>query len=74
MDDDAAWLYTSVEGDTIQVWASAAGLSPGTYTATVTVTAAAGVLNSPQQIPVTLHVVAEIHATYLPLVLRAAYP
>jgi len=72
--DDALWLYTQVVGNTVRVWADATSLPVGTYTATVTVTADAGVLDSPQQIPVTLHVVEQIYTAYLPLVLRVAYP
>ena len=71
---DAAWLHTQVSGDTIYVWAETTGLPVETYTATVTVTADPGVLDSPQQIPVTLHVVEQLYTTYLPLVLRVAYP
>jgi hypothetical protein len=66
VDDDATWLHTSIEGDAVHTWASAATLAPGTYTATVTITADEKVLNSPQHVPVTLYVFADLHPIYFP--------
>jgi hypothetical protein len=67
--DDAAWLHTQISGDTVSVWADAAALSAGTYTAAVTISAGEGVLDSPQRIPVTLRVADQLYPAYLPLVM-----
>lgn len=72
VNDNAAWLYTQVVGATIRVWVDATTITPGTYTATVTVTADSGVLDSPQSIPVMLRVAAQVSRIYLPLTLRIA--
>ncbi len=67
---DAPWLHTEVVDQTIRVWADSVSLTAGTYTARVTVAAEEGVLDSPQDIQVTLHVADQLHAAYLPLALR----
>ncbi len=61
--DNATWLSctptsgtSTDEQDTITVNYATSGLSAGTYTATITITAA-GATNSPQTIPVSLNVV-----------------
>jgi len=60
--DDAVWLSVSPtsgasigEADTVTVTASAAGLRPGTYKGNITISAA-GASNTPQTLPVELHV------------------
>jgi hypothetical protein len=67
---DAGWLQVQSAGDTVRVGVDTAGLAPGTYEATVTVEAEAGVVGSPVQIPVTLLMVDELDYRYLPLILR----
>jgi hypothetical protein len=61
--DDASWLSCSRasgtstgESDTITVSYNTSGLTVGTYSATITITAAGGASNSPQTIPVSLTV------------------
>lgn len=54
--EDASWLSAEPDGETITVSVDAAGLVSGTYHATVTVEAEAGVLGSPALVPVTLTV------------------
>jgi len=62
--DDAAWLSenptsgsSTGEPDTVVVSVDIAGMSAGDYSASITITAA-GVSNSPQVVPVTLHITA----------------
>jgi hypothetical protein len=68
--DDAGWLHTQHVGQTVRASVDPTGLSIGTWQATVTVDAEAGVTGSPVQVPVTLVVVERIHRTYLPSVYR----
>lgn len=69
--DDADWLNLHRAGDMVQVSVDATGLAPGTYYATITVEAEAGVQNSPAQVPVTLIVLERVYRIYLPLSLRS---
>lgn len=68
--DAADWLHLQPVGETVQVSVDAAGLVTGTYAATITVEAEAGVLGSPAQIPVTLVVANQIYQVYLPLTIK----
>jgi len=68
--DDADWLETQTVENTVQVSVDTSGLVTGTYHATVTVEAEAGVLGSPVQVPVTLIVADEVHTLHLPTVTR----
>jgi uncharacterized protein YkwD len=68
--DDAVWLHTQPEGETIAVSVDTTDLITDTYHATITVEAEAGILDSPVQIPLTLNVVEQKWQVYLPLVLR----
>ncbi len=68
--DDADWLHLQSVGETVQVSADTTGLSIGSYQATVTVKAEAGVLGSPAQVPVTLIVADQVYQTYLPLTVK----
>jgi len=70
----APWLATTIVGNRVAVTVDTTGLSVGTYSTLITVQAAAGVLDSPRQIPVTLHVAAQLYPVYLPLTLRAIHP
>jgi len=54
----------------IALTANIAGLPVGQYNTQLVVTAAAGIGNSPQTIPITLNVVPEVHNLYLPLIPR----
>ncbi|HHH42284.1 MAG TPA: CAP domain-containing protein [Chloroflexi bacterium] len=67
---DASWLSLQTVGETVKVGVDAAGLASGTYEATITVEAEAGVVGSPARIPVTLVVADQLHDLFLPLVLR----
>jgi len=60
--------------EAVQVSVDATGLITGTYHATITIEAEAGVLGSPAQVPVTLVVADRIYQTYLPLILRHPGP
>ena len=72
--DDAAWLEVQPVEEAVQVSVDATGLITGTYHATITIEAEAGVLGSPAQVPVTLVVADRIYQTYLPLILRHPGP
>ncbi|MBE9509084.1 MAG: CAP domain-containing protein [Chloroflexi bacterium] len=72
--DDAAWLQVQAVGETVQASVDTAGLITGTYHATITVEAEAGVLGSPAQMPVTLILADHLYFTYLPLTLRVYGP
>jgi len=66
--DDAAWLTTSVNGQSVMVQVDTSGLANGSYTGTVTVTAV-GVSNSdPIHVTVQLIVTDEVFRTYLPMI------
>ncbi|RMF31592.1 MAG: hypothetical protein D6759_09805 [Chloroflexi bacterium] len=67
---DASWLSLQTVGETVEVRVDATGLAPGTYEATITVDAGAGVVGSPARIPVTLVVADQLYDLFLPLVLR----
>ncbi|MFZ1395796.1 MAG: hypothetical protein WAS33_02810, partial [Candidatus Promineifilaceae bacterium] len=68
--DDANWLSTSVNGQTVAVQVNQAGLANGSYLGTVTVTAVAPSNSAPIKIPVQLLVAEEVYRLYLPLVER----
>jgi uncharacterized protein YkwD len=76
--DDSAWLVLGSTGgdapDTVDVWVDNSGgilNTLGENIATITVTATnPDAVNTPQFITVQLSVVEEVHATYLPLILR----
>ena len=68
--EDADWLTVQPGEGVVQVTANPSGLITGTYQTTITVQAETGVLGSPAQVPVTLHLVDEIHRMHLPLVVR----
>ncbi len=70
----APWLATTIAGNRVAVTVDTTGLAVGTYSTLITVQAAADVLDSPRQIPVTLHVAAQLYPVYLPLTLRAIHP
>jgi hypothetical protein len=70
----APWLQVQPTGDTILIDVQTAGLSPNAYEALVTVEAEPGVVGSPMQIPVTLHLVDELERAYLPLVIHSVGP
>ena len=57
-------------GETVQASVDTTGLSIGSYQATVTVEAEAGILGSPAQIPVTLIVADQVYQVYLPLTIK----
>jgi hypothetical protein len=67
---DAAWLQVQTVEDMVRVGVDTAGLAPGTYQATVTVEAEAGVVGSPVQVPVTLLMAEGLGYGYLPLIVR----
>lgn len=73
-DDNAAWLTLQALGEKIEVGVNPAGLITGTYHATVTVEASAGVIGSPAQVPVTLIVAGHINRVRLPLAMRSFSP
>jgi hypothetical protein len=70
----AAWLSLSAPSgtapSTLDVTVNVTGLAVGTYTDTITINGGAGMLNSPQEIPVTLRVWHVAARVYLPLVKR----
>ncbi len=68
--DDAAWLTPQVTGNTIQININQAGLSNGTYPATLTISAVGISGVQPVSVPVTLMVVDQVSTIYLPLVQR----
>jgi hypothetical protein len=66
--DDAGWLHTQRVGQTVQVSVDPTGLSVGTWQATITVDAQAGVIGSPVEVPVRVTVVDRLRPTYMPVV------
>jgi len=71
VDDDADWLQAQPLGEIVLVGVDASALISGVYQAAVTVTAEAGVLGSPVQVPVMLLVSDLVYPVYLPFVLRS---
>lgn len=57
-------------GDALMVTIDSSGYPTGTYTTTLTIQSAAGVVGSPAAIPVTLWVVPEVKQAYLPVVVK----
>jgi len=68
--DDAAWLQTQANGDLLTASIDKAGLSIGTYTATVTIQATGIGGVTPVQVPVKLIVVAQVERVFLPVSVR----
>jgi len=64
---DADWLHLQPVGERVEVSVDTTGLSVGTYHATITVEAEAGVVGSPVQVPITLIVAERLNRIYLPL-------
>jgi hypothetical protein len=62
-------------GQTIQVSVAPAGQAVGTYQTGIRIVAASpGLHNGDQKIPVTLHVVDQVHKAYLPVVVSSSVP
>lgn len=64
---DSAWLFAQAAGDTVTVRVNTTGLANGSYSGALTFTTSGSV---PAIVPVTLLVVDEVFAVYLPLVGR----
>jgi hypothetical protein len=76
LESSQQWLYIDKSSGTappttnVEVWADLTGLSVGTYTAQLTITAS-GVDNSPFVIPVTLTIKENLESyIYLPIIIR----
>jgi hypothetical protein len=59
-----------ITGENLLVTLDSSGFPTGTYTNTITIESAAGVMGSPAEVPVTLWVVPEVERVFLPAVLR----
>ncbi len=57
-------------GDNLTVTISSGGYPTGTYTTTLTIESAAGVIGSPAHIPVSLWVVEEVRHNFQPIIMR----
>lgn len=68
--DDASWLSTSVNGQTVALQVDQGGLVNGSYLGTVMITAVGLSGSAPFETPVQLSVAEEVYRTYLPLVER----
>ncbi|MEJ2748091.1 MAG: hypothetical protein P8183_09320 [Anaerolineae bacterium] len=74
---DAAGTITPVlsqvegsAGQNLSVTINSSGFPTGTYTNTITISSASGVVGSPAQVPVTLWVVPEVANVYLPAMMK----
>jgi hypothetical protein len=68
VNDNAVWLTTQPQGDTVAVSVNQSGLGKGTYQGTVTISAVGVSGVSSVNIPVTLVVVEQLSSCYLPFV------
>jgi hypothetical protein len=65
-------VTTGLPGTPLTVTLDSTGYTTGTFTGIISVTATTtGVLDAPQAVPVTLHVVPELRRLYLPAMLRS---
>ncbi len=65
-------ITTGLQGTPLTVTVDSTGYTTGTFTGIISVTATTtGVLDAPQIVPLTLHVVPEVHRVYLPVEFRS---
>jgi hypothetical protein len=65
-------ITTGLQGTPLTVTLDSTGYTTGTFTGIISVTATTtGVLDAPQAVPVTLHIVPELRRLYLPAMLRS---
>jgi len=66
-------ITTGIQGTPLTVTVDSTGYTLGTFAGSISVTATTtDVLDTPQIVPVTLHVVPEVYRVYLPVMLRSA--